>query len=406
MHVHVSKDIAETQPRDRGISKSTLFIVIALTAVVAFIGGTRSDEIIGFIGPTLGIKVQTGTLDLKSVQVTYQQLKGRFDGTLDDKKLIEGANRGLVEAAGDQYTIFMNATEAGEFDKSLSGDIGAGVGAEIGMKDSRPYVVRVLPDNPAEKAGVHAGDSIVSVNDESTTGWTSEKTATKIRGDAGTTVKLSVLRGAEAKEFNLTRAKVNNPSVSSIIENNIGIMTITRFDEQTGDEAQRVAQTFKQSGVKGVVLDLRGNGGGYVTAAQDVAGLWLDDKLVVSERTNGKVTDELRSGRNPVLQGIPTAVVVNGGSASASEIVAGALQDNNAALLVGDKTFGKGTVQQIVDLVNGARLKVTVGRWYTPNGKNIHKEGIMPNTSVGLTQADSDAGHDPQLDAAKAAVTK
>ncbi|MEO5950230.1 MAG: S41 family peptidase [Candidatus Saccharimonadales bacterium] len=404
--MHVNQDIVEAKSREHGVSKSTLFIAIALTAVIGFIGGTRSDEIIGAVGPVLGLKVATGKVDLSSVQATYQQLKLHFDGTLDDKKLIEGASRGLVAAAGDQYTVYMNAQEASDFDKELTGDIGAGVGAEIGVKDGHPYVIRVLADNPAEKAGVHAGDVIITVNDEATSGWTSDKTATKIRGDAGTTVKLTVQRGAESKEFTLTRAKVNNPSVSSTIDNNIGIMTITRFDEQTGDEARRAAQSFKQAGVKGVILDLRGNGGGYVTAAQDVAGLWLNDKVVVSERTNGKVTDELRSGSNAILEGLPTAVVVNGGSASASEIVSGALQDNKAATLVGDKTFGKGTVQQIIDFANGTRLKVTVGRWYTPNGKNITKEGIMPNTSVSLTQADSDAGRDPQLDAAKAVVTK
>lgn len=406
MHVHVTKEVAETQSRDRGISKTTLFVAIALTAIVGFIGGTRSDEIIGAVGPVLGLKVETGKLDLVSVQETYQKLKANFDGELDDKLLVEGANRGLVAAADDQYTIFMNAKEAADFDKDLTGDIGAGIGAEIGVKEGRPYIVRVLPDNPAEAAGLHAGDVILFVNDESTVDWTAEKTATKIRGEEGTTVKLGVMRDKEAKEFTITRAKVNNPSVSSVIENGIGVMTITRFDEKTGDLAQHAAQSFKKAGVKGVVLDLRGNGGGYVTAAQDVAGIWLSNKVVVTERTNGKVTDELRSGRNAILEGVPTVVVVNGGSASASEIVSGALQDHKAAKLVGDKTFGKGTVQQIMDLMNGARLKVTVGRWYTPNGKNITKEGIQPDMSVQLTQADSDAGKDPQLDAAKAAVAQ
>lgn len=404
--MHVTKEITETQSVDRGISKTTLFVAIALTAIVGFVGGTRSDEIIGAIGPVLGMKVETGKLDLASVQQTYQQLKAHFDGELDDKLLVEGANRGLVAAADDQYTIYMNAKEAADFDKDLTGNIGAGIGAEIGMKDGRPYIVRVLPDNPAETAGLHAGDIILFVNDESTVDWTSEKTASKIRGEEGTTVKLGVMRDGEAKEFTITRAQVNNPSVSSVVENGVGIMTITRFDEQTGDLAQRTAQSFKKAGVKSVILDLRGNGGGYVTAAQDVAGIWLNDKIVVTERTNGKVTDELRSGRNAILEGVPTVVVVNGGSASASEIVAGALQDHKAATLVGDKTFGKGTVQQIISLMDGARLKVTVGRWYTPNGKNITKEGIAPDTSVQLTQADSDAGRDPQLDAAKAALNR
>jgi carboxyl-terminal processing protease len=194
---------------------------------------------------------------------------------------------------------------------------------------------------------------------------------------------------------------VNNPSVQSSVENGVGRLTITRFDDETGNLARKAAQSFKQQNVKSVILDLRDNGGGYLTAAQDVAGLWLDDQVVVSERTGGKVTEELKSGSDTVLAGIPTVVLVNGSSASASEIVAGALQDHKAATLIGEKTFGKGTVQKVIDLGAGTTLKVTIARWYTPNGKNITKEGITPDQKVGMTAADVDAGKDPQLEAAR-----
>jgi len=149
-------------------------------------------------------------------------------------------------------------------------------------------------------------------------------------------------------------------------------------------------------------LDLRGNGGGYVDAAKEVAGLWVADKTIATEKTNGKVTDTITSGDNAILAGIPTVVLVNGSSASASEIVSGALQDYKVATLVGEKTFGKGTVQKVIDLGGGTQLKVTIARWYTPNGKNITKEGIEPDKKIELSAADSDAGKDPQLDAAKA----
>jgi carboxyl-terminal processing protease len=270
----------------------------------------------------------------------------------------------------------------------------------------------VLANNPAEKAGLKTGDVITAVNDQSSVGWTADKTATQVRGEVGTTVKIAVLRGGEVKTFTVTRATVNNPSVQSSVENGVGTLTISRFDSETGSLARTAAQGFKQQNVKKVILDLRGNGGGYLTAAQDVAGLWLNNQVVVSERTNGKVTDELKSGTNPLLQGLPTVVLVDGSSASASEIVAGALQDHKVATLIGEKTFGKGTVQKVIDLTgssllgdttsNGSILKVTIARWYTPNGKNITKEGITPDQTVKLSAEDVDAGKDPQLDAAKA----
>jgi carboxyl-terminal processing protease len=384
-----------------GISKNVFFFTIAIVAVVGFIAGTRSNEILAAVGPVLGFKVSADTLDLEAVQKTFQNLKANYDGTLDEQKLIDGASRGLVAAAGDQYTVFMDAKESAAFNDDLSGNIGGGVGAEIGTRSGKPTVLRVLAGNPAEKAGMLAGDVITAVNDESASSWTASETADKIRGDVGTTVKVAVKRGDDAKEFTLTRATVNNPSVQSSVENGVGRLTITRFDDETGNLARKAAQSFKQQNVKSVILDLRDNGGGYLTAAQDVAGLWLDDQVVVSERTGGKVTEELKSGSDTVLAGIPTVVLVNGSSASASEIVAGALQDHKAATLIGEKTFGKGTVQKVIDLGAGTTLKVTIARWYTPNGKNITKEGITPDQKVGMTAADVDAGKDPQLEAAR-----
>jgi carboxyl-terminal processing protease len=389
-----------------GVSKTIYFLTIAIVAGVGFVAGTRSNELLGAIAPVFGFKVETSTLDLASVQQTYQQLKANYDGDLDTTKLIEGASRGMVAGAGDEYTVYMDSKEAESFDNDLTGQIGGGVGAEIGVRAGQPTILRVLADNPAEKAGVKAGDVIVAVNDESANGWSSDKAAGKIRGEVGTTVKLVVVRESEKKEFTLTRATVTNPSVQSRVENGLGILTITRFDDQTYTLAKQAAQMFKQQNVRGVILDLRDNGGGYLQAAQDVAGLWLNDKVVVSERTGGKVTDELRSGSDTVLAGIPTVVLVNAGSASASEIVAGALQDYGAAKLVGEKTFGKGTVQKILDLGGGAKLKVTIARWYTPKGKNITKSGITPDQKVELTTTDADAGRDPQLQAAQARLNQ
>lgn len=384
----------------RTFSRSFLFLSIAATALIGFVAGTRSNDILAVVGPVFGVKVHSGTLDLSTVESTYQKLAANYDGTLDTQKLIEGASRGMVAAAGDPYTVYMDAKEASDFNNDLSGNIGGGIGAEIGLREEKPTVIRVLKDNPAEKAGLAAGDQIVAVNDQATTGQTVDKVVGNVRGEAGTTVKISVLRSGVPKEFTVTRSTINNPSVDSKVENGVGTLTISRFDAQTGSLSRKAAQQFKDQGVKSVILDLRGNGGGYLGAAQDVAGLWLDDKVVVSERTGGKTTDELKTGKDAILAGIPTVVLVNGGTASASEIVSGALQDYGVAKLLGEKTFGKGSVQQVLDLGEGTVLKVTIAKWYTPKGNNINKQGIVPDQKVVLSQQDASAGNDPQLQAA------
>lgn len=379
---------------------SAKVLLVISIAGIGYVAGTFHAQIIGAIAPVFGIKTYSGTLDLSSLQQTYQNLKANYDGALDDKKLIEGANKGLVDAVGDPYTVYMNQSESEAFDNDLTGNIGGGIGVELGLRDDKVTVLRVLKDNPAEKAGLQVGDIIVSVNDQ-TQDWTTEEAVSKIRGDVDTTVKIVVLRGSSTKTFSVTRAIINNPSVYSSVKDGVGVMTITRFDNETGSLARRAAQSFKDQHVKGVILDLRGNGGGYVTAAQDVAGLWLNNKVVVTERTDGKVVDELKSGTSPILDGIPTVVLVNESSASASEIVAGALQDHKVAKLLGVQTFGKGSVQKLLALPGGAELKVTVARWYTPNGKNISQLGIEPDQKVKRTTEDFNKGRDPQLSAAE-----
>ena len=244
----------------------------------------------------------------------------------------------------------------------------------------------------------------MEINDEAVTGWTVDKAVTNIRGEAGTTVKLKIQRGADVKEFVVTRAVIKNPSVISSIKDGVGTIAISRFDEETGNLARAAAQGFLDKGIKKVILDLRDNPGGYVDAAVSVAGLWLDDQVIVTERTGDTVKETLRSGSNAILKGVSTVVLINGSSASASEIVSGALKDYKAATLVGETTYGKGCVQELISLSDGSQLKVTVAKWYTPKGKNIMKEGITPDVKATLTQVDVDAGIDPQVVAARKAL--
>ena len=391
--------VADVPKKDDKVSKSTLLLSVALVAVVAFVAGTRSDQLYAAIAPVFGIKASADTLDTAVLQQAFRELKANYDGSLDAGKLTDGAARGMVAAAGDRYTVFMDKEEAEQFNKDLRGEI-SGIGCEIGVRGDRATVLRVLADSPAQAAGMKAGDIFVSVNGEAVEGLDATTVASKVRGEKGTTVKLVMQRGEEQKEFTITRAQVTDASVRWSIDNGIGTITMSRFDDDTGRLATQAATEFKAQGVKGVVLDLRGNGGGYLSAAVDVAGIWLDNKVVVTEKANGKVTGTEKTGSNALLGGMKTVVLVNGASASASEIVAGALQDHKAATIVGEKTFGKGTVQKVVNLLDGRLLKVTIARWYTPNGKNITKEGISPDTKVELTSEDANAGRDPQLEAA------
>jgi len=394
MAEHIRK-IRRLNGEKKSVPTPLLLLGFAVVAGIGYVAGAyNAGNLNGLIG--------NDKLDLTSVQATYQSVKDNFDGEIDDAKLVEGANRGLVEALGDQYTVFMNKKESSDFDNSLSGNIGGGVGIELAMRGDLPTVVRVLRDNPAEKAGVAVNDIVTAVNGESVEKQTTTEIVTKIRGDAGTTVKVTVFRDGVSKDFTLTREVVNNPSVYGSVVNGVGVMTISRFDDKTGGLARSLATEFKATGVKGVVLDLRGNGGGYVTAAQDVGGIWLDKQVVVTEKKGDKVTDELKTGGSPILNGVPTVVLINSSSASASEIVAGALRDHKAATLMGEKSFGKGSVQKLVGLTDGSMLKVTVARWYTPSGLNISEKGITPDTTVERSIDDLSAGRDPQLDAAKA----
>ncbi len=391
----------QRQPRTPRVPRTALLTgAFIATLGLGFLGGAYHQQLYSAVAPLIGIKTSTDTLDLSSVQSTFQTLKANFDGKIDDSALIDGAKKGMVEAAGDRYTEYMTKAEAEAFNNDLTGNIGGGIGVELSERNNRVTVTRVLADSPAGKAGVLAGDVIGAINDESNGKWTVDDIVSRVRGEVGTTVKLGVIRNNEPKEFTITRRAITDPSVRSEVRDGVGILTISRFDEQTGTLARIAARSFKEQNVNKVILDLRGNGGGYLKAAQDVSSIWLDKKMVVSERKDGRTVDELMSGSNPILNGIPTIVLVNGASASASEIVAGALADNGAATLLGEKTFGKGSVQQLVDLPDGAQLKVTVARWFTPKGNNISEKGITPSVVIERSSDDVNNNRDPQLDAA------
>lgn len=386
---------------DEKRKKSLQFLSVMIIAIVSFVAGTRYDTIFATVVPVFGIRASSQRLDLSSVQTTYQQLLANYDGKLDTQKLIYGASRGMVAAAGDAHTVYMDPDEAKEFQKSLSGAIGGGIGAEIGVKDNRPAIIKSLDGSPSQKAGIKAGDYIMKVNDEDVSEWTTDKIVAKIRGDIGTSVKLTLVSGTTPREVSVVRQNITAPAVESSVEGEVGILTVSRFNDDTVQSARKAAQEFVNKGVKRVVVDLRNNPGGTVQSAQGLLGLWLNRQDVMSERRGSEVVRTLQSTGMPILADIKTVVLINENSASASEIVAGALRDHGKATLVGKKSYGKGSVQSVIGLPGGAQLKVTEARWYTSKGNNIDKTGITPDVDVDVDEEAAKKGIDNQLEKAK-----
>ena len=377
------------------------FLTLVIVAIVSFVAGARSDALFANVVSVFGVRTSNKTIDLSSVQKTYQELIANYDGKLDTQKLIYGANRGLVEAAGDPHTAYMDPDETKEFDKSLSGQIGGGIGAEIGLRNNKPTIIKPLENSPAQKAGIKAGEAIVKVNDEASSDWSVEKVVSKIRGEVGTSVKLTLLSDGQTREVSVVRQNIVSPAVESEIDGEIGILKVNRFGDDTVSLSRKYASEFVEKGVKKVILDLRNNPGGTVGAAQGLLGIWLDNQIAMTERRGSEIVKTLRTTGTPILGNMKTVVLINGNSASASEITAGALREYGKATLVGQKSYGKGSVQIVLGLPGGSQMKVTEARWYTPKGKNIDKTGIEPDVKVDLSSDDVNNNVDPQMDKAK-----
>ncbi len=348
-------------------------------------------------------------LDYTGVEAMYDSLRSNYDGSLSRDKLLDGLKAGLAKATEDPYTEYLNVEAAQKFKEELSGTF-TGIGAELTKDTTTNFVQIVSPiaGFPAEKAGLRPKDILAEIDGKSAYDLSISDAVSKIRGPKDTHVKLKIIRdGKEELEFDIIRQEIVIPSVTSkTLDGNIGLVKIARFSEDTAGLTKSAATGFAAAGVKGIILDVRGDPGGLLDAAVDVSSLWLDNQAVLTERRDGVVIRTFQSRGTPVLKGIPTVVLIDEGSASASEITAGALRDNNVATLIGAKSFGKGSVQQLIRMNDDSMLKVTIARWYTPGGKNIDKEGISPDQEVKRTAEDIKANKDPQLDAAIQQLTK
>ena len=334
----------------------------------------------------------------------WNLLKEEYYGDLPDaEKLPRAALRGVLSTLDDKNTALIDPEISQILNEDSAGAF-EGIGATVRVnQDNVLEIVRPFPGQPADKAGVKAGDVVIAVDDKSIVGFSVYEAVALIRGPAGTTVKLSIVRKGEQKpiEISVTRAKIVIPLVQSkLLDGNIAYVSLYDFSSPATEQLNSSIQTLLDKKPKGLILDLRDNPGGYLQQAIQVSDIFLDSGVVVSEKDKDGNGQTFRSGPRGIAQSIPMIVLVNAGSASASEIVAGALQDRDRAKLVGEKTFGKGSVQLPHQLPDGSELRITIAHWFTPNGRQIHGTGLTPDMVVPLTEEDVKAGRDPQLERA------
>lgn len=400
--------------RQRGFTVLRNSLWISIFVVIAFVGGAGFGF---FARGEVETRLRTGNvshenlpdnLSYREVEQVYDSLRTNFDGELSIEQLMDGLKDGLVQASGDPYTEYLDAEEATSFDEGLSGSF-TGIGAELGKEGQFVVIVSPLSGFPAEKAGLQPRDVIAEINGENAYDISITEAVEKIRGPEGTDVTLGIVRDeTERLEITITRAEITIPSVEyEVREDGIGVLRISRFYVNPADNADTVdlvnkaVQEFQARDVKGVILDLRGNPGGHLEAVNPIASLWVESgKVVLDQRQAGQTVETITASGNTIFADMPTVVLINEGSASASEILAGALKDHDKAFIIGETSYGKGSVQQLVDFGDGSQLKVTIARWYTPSGKNIDEEGIEPDKVVELSDEDFQADRDPQLDAA------
>lgn len=324
---------------------------------------------------------------------------------IDYQELLYGAISGMTNALGDDYTVFMKPEKTDSFLESVSGNESfEGVGMEIAIKGKILTVVAPLEGTPAFEAGIRAGDKILKINDTITDGLLVEEAVSLIRGERGTRVVLTINRNEfdRPQEISIIRDIIHVPIARwEIKENNIAYIKIYHFTSNLPSKFEDMVSEILTSDANKIILDLRNNPGGFLEVSVDIAS-WLVPKgeIVVREEFRDGKSHEYKSEGYKHIQKFPVVVLVNGGSASASEIIAGALHDIRDIKLIGEKTFGKGSVQQLKNFKDGSSIKITVAKWLTPSGISIADEGLTPDIEVELTQEDYDADKDPQLDKA------
>ena len=317
----------------------------------------------------------------------------------EEEALLHGAAKGMVEAWKDPYTRFVSPKQLKDEEIELEGKYG-GLGMYIGDRDGMVLVISPMEDSPAERVGLKTKDQIVKIDDEVVVGWTSDRVVQKLRGEPDTKVTVWVRRDGEDEllSFEITREIIKLKSVRyEMLSDDIGYLKLTQFKHSTNDEARSAMKDLIKQGMRGLILDLRNNGGGLLDASVKIASMFLKDGLVVETRGRSeRANEKYHTQKSAYLTNVPMTVLINGGSASASEIVAGALNDRGRAKLIGEKSFGKGSVQTLFPLTDGSGVYVTIARYYTPSGKVIDHVGLSPDIEV-KGEPDKDMSKDIQL---------
>jgi len=350
---------------------------------------------------------QPSTVDFSLFWDAYGKLKNKFvePEKIDDQKIVYGAIQGMAESLDDPYTAFFTPAEAKKFEDDLAGSF-EGIGAEIGIKNDLLTIVAPLKNTPAEKAGLKAGDIITQIDGKSTSGMSSDDAVDLIRGKGETTVTLTIYRDEwqDTKDIPITRDVIVIPAMElSFIDNGqVAYIQIYQFGDTLSSDFRKAAEQILGSNAQKIILDLRNNPGGYLETAQDISGYFIENgqTVVIEDFGDDKEENVYKTEGNYSLEKYPLVVLINEGSASASEILAGALRDNRGVQLIGEKSFGKGSVQEVVNLRGGSFLKITIAKWLTPKGVSISEVGLDPDIKVEITDQDTTENKDPQLDKA------
>lgn len=377
-------------------TRSNLYKIIMLIILVAFV--TFIVTTIGFYqyftnsDNARKFMITTSSKEGDEIASSISQYKSIIDkyylGEVDEEKLKEGAIKGYIEGLDDPYTEYISKEDMEDYlDDTMGNFVGIGIYMVKDEATNRIKVLAPIKDSPAEKAGVLAGDFIIAVNDEEFTGDQLSIISTKIKGEEGSTVKLKILRGEEEKEFEIKREKiVVNPVEGKVLENNIGYIAFSSFDENTSEEFKKKYEELASQGITSLIIDLRNNGGGIVDEALEIADYFVEKDTVLLYEVDKNNNEEVEKAKDDVLINMPTIILTNENTASSSEILAGALKDLGKAKIVGTKTYGKGVIQSLLTLSDGSGIKITSEEYLTPNKTKINKVGIEPDETVELPE--------------------
>jgi len=393
------------------MTNQTKNIVCVIAVGIAFVCGFYFHE--AMFQQYYKVAYSIDGMDFSLLKKAWDQISVNYvdPDKIDDKQMMYGAVSGMVDAIGDPYTEFFDPEEAKKLQEDLSGSF-EGIGLQLGMKNNQVTAISPIKGTPAEKAGLRPGDVIVAVDKKATAKLSVEEVVSMIRGDKGTKVVLTISRDGEIKDIEITRAVIIVPSMEHEIittedGKKIAKISLFQFSETVYQDFKKAAFEVLNQNVSGIVLDLRSNPGGLVNQATDIAGWFLDAGnliLVEQEKDGNKI--EFKSNGPSNFSSIPLVVLIDEGSASSSEILAGALKDDRKILMIGQTSFGKGTVQKIIDFDDGSSLKVTIAKWYTPSGVRIQDTGIEPDIKVEYTEKDYEQGIDPQMERALQEIEK